>query len=164
MKPPSAPDFGSEIAPNSETFCKDILVRFSDCDPAGIVFYPKYFEMFNSIIEDWCREGLHFSFVEIVARRGWGLPTVHLETDFLAPSTYGEVLKATLRLCKLGNSSITLEIRLRGGDGALRVSATAVLALIDRATVRAIPFPEEIRERFSALLTAAPAGSTKEPK
>lgn len=163
MKLPSPSEFGSEIASNGETFCKEILVRFSDCDPAGIVFYPKYFEMFNSIIEDWCREELHFSFVEIVARRGWGLPTVHLETDFLAPSTYGEALKATLRLRKLGNSSITLEIRLRGGDGELRVNATAVLVLIDRATVRAIPFPQEIRERLSARL-AAPTASATEPK
>lgn len=146
------PEFAGESATDSKTFCRERLVRFSDCDPAGIVFYPKYFEMFNSLIEDWCRGALQFSFVEIVARRGWGLPTVHVETDFLAPSTYGEVLKATLCLRSLGNSSITLQIALRGVDGVPRVNATVVLVLIDRAAMRAIPFPDDLRQRLSALV------------
>ena len=28
-------------------------VRFGDVDPAGIVFYPRYFEMLNAAVEDW---------------------------------------------------------------------------------------------------------------
>jgi len=146
------PESAVQSEADSKAFCKEVLVRFSDCDPAGIVFYPKYFEMFNSLIEDWCREALQFSFVEIVARRGWGLPTVHVETDFLAPSRYGETLKATLRLRNLGNSSITLEIGLRGIDEVPRVNAAAVLVLIDRAAMCAIPFPDDVRRRLSALL------------
>ena len=27
-------------------------VRFQHCDPAGIVFYPRYFEMLNTTIEE----------------------------------------------------------------------------------------------------------------
>jgi 4-hydroxybenzoyl-CoA thioesterase len=146
------PEFAGQRAADSKTFYGEVRVRFSDCDPAGIVFYPKYFEMFNSLIEDWCREALQFSFVDIVGRRGWGLPTVHLQTDFLAPSTYGEVLKATLCLRSLGNSSITLQIGLRGVDGVSRVKATVVLVLIDRAAMRAIPFPDDVRQRLSALV------------
>ena len=34
-------------------FERERLVRFSDCDPAGIVFYPQYFVMFNGLVEDW---------------------------------------------------------------------------------------------------------------
>jgi len=151
------PEFAAEGVGDSKTYRKEILVRFSDCDPAGIVFYPRYFEMFNSLIEDWCREELQFSFVEIVARRGWGLPAVHFETDFLAPSAYGDILKANLRLRNLGNSSVTLDIQLAGADGQPRVNATAVLALIDRAAMRAIPFPDDVRQRLSALLSVPSA-------
>jgi len=151
------PEFAAEGVGDSKSYRKEILVRFSDCDPAGIVFYPRYFEMFNSLIEDWCCEELQFSFVEIVARRGWGLPAVHFETDFLAPSAYGETLKATLRLRILGNSSVTLDIQLAGADGQPRVNATAVLALIDRAAMRAIPFPDDVRQRLSALLSVPSA-------
>jgi hypothetical protein len=32
---------GSSRAPLAETYRSEILVRFADCDPAGMVFYPR---------------------------------------------------------------------------------------------------------------------------
>jgi enamine deaminase RidA (YjgF/YER057c/UK114 family)/acyl-CoA thioesterase FadM len=92
----------------ARVYRKDLLVRFAACAPAGIVFYPRYLEIFNNLVEDWCSEELKFSFSEIVARRGWGLSTVHLEVDFKAPSVFGETLSATLSLNSLGTTSIGL--------------------------------------------------------
>ncbi|HEY1393321.1 MAG TPA: acyl-CoA thioesterase, partial [Methylibium sp.] len=37
-------------------FWRERQIRFSDCDPAGIVFYPQYFVMFNGLVEDWVGE------------------------------------------------------------------------------------------------------------
>jgi 4-hydroxybenzoyl-CoA thioesterase len=142
------PDSTSDARDGVGTYTKEVLVRFSDCDPAGIVFYPKYFEMFNSLIEDWCRDQLRFSFNEIVTRRGWGLPTVHLEVDFPAPSSFGDTLRATLALRSVGKSSIGVDMTLRGPDGAFRVKGKAVLVLTNRATNRPIPLPAELRERL----------------
>ena len=34
------------------------VVRFSDCDPAGIVFFPQYLVMLNGAVEQWFDEGL----------------------------------------------------------------------------------------------------------
>jgi 4-hydroxybenzoyl-CoA thioesterase len=129
----------------NSAFRKPILVRFGDCDAAGIVFYPRYFDMFNSLVEDWCREELDFSFSEIVTRRGWGLPTVHLEVDFLAPSVFGDVLNATLSVTALGKTSINLNIVLQGPNSIDRVRGKVTLVLIDRNPHRAIALPEEIR-------------------
>jgi 4-hydroxybenzoyl-CoA thioesterase len=39
------------------SFARERIIRFSDCDPAGIVFYPQYFVMFNGLVEDWWRTG-----------------------------------------------------------------------------------------------------------
>jgi 4-hydroxybenzoyl-CoA thioesterase len=125
-----------------------IPVRFADCDAAGIVFYPRYLEMFNGLVENWFRDELHFSFTEIVTNRGWGLPTVHLEVDFVAPSRFGETLSATLAVRSVGTTSIGLEILLRGQDNGDRVRGKVVLVLIDRAVQRAIPWPSELRERI----------------
>jgi|SRR5262249_43329640 len=158
------PDPRSLAAPNAAPFSKQVLVRFSDCDPAGIVFYPKYFEMFNNLIEDWCRDALHFSFNEIVVHRGWGLPTVHLDVNFLAPSSFGETLQSSLRLGSVGNTSVTLEITLLGSDKKLRVTAKIVMVLIDRATTRAIPFPAEVRQRLQALLATSASSIEAQPK
>jgi 4-hydroxybenzoyl-CoA thioesterase len=127
---------------------KQILVRFGDCDAAGIVFYPRYFDMFNSLVEDWFREKLDFSFSEIVTRRGWGLPTVHLEVDFVAPSIFGEVISAVLCVTAIGTSSINLDITLQGADGGDRVRGKVVLVLIERNPHRAIPIPDEVRAKI----------------
>jgi 4-hydroxybenzoyl-CoA thioesterase len=129
-------------------FSRQAQVRFGDCDPAGIVFYPRYFEMFNNLVEDWCAEGLGASFQELHGVRGLGLPTVSVSTDFVAPSKLGDMLRAELSVTKLGASSFTLAIRLRGGDGAERVRATLVLVLMDLKTACAVRIPDPMRERI----------------
>ncbi|HEX4605203.1 MAG TPA: hypothetical protein VH724_14480 [Candidatus Angelobacter sp.] len=60
--------------------------------------------MFNNLVEDWCNAGLRFSFDDLVIQRGWGLPTVHLEADFVARCRMGEVLTAKLFVRKIGRS------------------------------------------------------------
>ncbi|CPO21707.1 4-hydroxybenzoyl CoA thioesterase [Bordetella pertussis] len=39
----------------AEPFVSEVEVRFRHCDPAGIVFYPRYFEMINDFVEEWRR-------------------------------------------------------------------------------------------------------------
>ena len=83
-------------------------MRFAHCDPAGMVFYPRYLEMFNNLVEDWCRAE-QIPFAEFQSGRAWGLPTVHLDVDFTAPSFMGEVLSATLEVRSLGASWLSSE-------------------------------------------------------
>ena len=45
------------------------LIRFHHCDPAGIVFYPEYFVLFNELIEDWFNEGLGLDFAKFHSDR-----------------------------------------------------------------------------------------------
>jgi 4-hydroxybenzoyl-CoA thioesterase len=133
-------------------FRTDLLVRFSDCDPAGIVFYPRYFEMFNRVVEDWCASGLGMSFRELHMERGLGLPTVHIETDFIAPSRLGDALCGELAVQRVGRASVTISIRLLGADGAARVRGSVVLALIDLKEGRAVALPDALRSRMTAFM------------
>jgi 4-hydroxybenzoyl-CoA thioesterase len=129
-------------------YTTELPIRFTHCDPAGIVFYPRYFEMFNDLVEDWCRDVLRYSFPEIINNRGWGLPTVRLEVDFIAPSRFGEVLTAQLSVRTVGTTSIGLKIVLAGSDNDTRVNANVVLVLTDRKTCKAIPLPDDMRARI----------------
>jgi len=101
-------------------------------------------------VEDWFAEELHFPFPEIINTRGWGLPTVHLEVDFVASSRFGEVLSATLSVRKVGTSSLSLDILLQSPAGVDRVRGKVVLVLIDRTINRAIALPGDLRARISA--------------
>ncbi len=134
------------------SFTTEVLVRFADCDPAGIVFYPRFLEMFNNLVEDWCSAGLNFSFNDIVIKNAWGLPTVHLEADFIAPCRLGEVLTAKLFVRGIGTSSIKADIVLSGPDGSDRVRGKVVLVLMDRQSSRALAFPDALRKRISTFV------------
>ena len=138
----------------ADVYRSDILIRFSHCDPAGIVFFPRYLEMFNDLVEDWCRERLGFTFAEIHLERGWGLPTVHLDVDFMVPSTLGDRLSATLRVNKIGRSSIGVDIVMCGPDGTERVHGRSVLVFIDAATKKSSPIPDELRSRIAQFYDA----------
>ena len=137
-------------------FARTVLVRFGDCDPAGIVFYPRYFEMFNNLVEDWCAQGLGASFHELVMVRQLGLPTVSVTTDFLAPSKLGDVLSAQLSVLKIGGASLTVAIRLLGEDGAERVRASLVLVTMDIGQGRATRIPDALRARMAQFAPAQP--------
>ena len=53
-------------------FERRLRIRFSHCDPAGIVFYPQYFVLFVGLIEDWVTEGLGISYAELLGARRVG--------------------------------------------------------------------------------------------
>jgi 4-hydroxybenzoyl-CoA thioesterase len=122
-----------------------------------MVFYPRYLEMFNDLVEDWWRESLGLAFPEMHAQRGWGFPTVHLEVDFVAPGRLGELLDATLSVIRLGTSSIHLQIVLAGPDGRDRVRGKVVLALLDLKTTQAIAIPAGLRHKMEQYLIGAEA-------
>jgi acyl-CoA thioesterase FadM len=46
------------FTPPVGAFTRSVPVRFSHCDPAGIVYFPHYFDMFNGLIEDWYTQEL----------------------------------------------------------------------------------------------------------
>lgn len=130
------------------SYRSQILVRFADCDPAQMVFYPRYLTMFNDLVEDWFRDELKLPFSYYHLEQQHGLPTVHLEVDFLAPSRLGEVLTAELTVKRVGTSSITVNILFRGPDGRDRVRGTVVLVVTDLRSNRAIPIADDLRARI----------------
>jgi 4-hydroxybenzoyl-CoA thioesterase len=120
------------------------VVRFADCDPAGIVFFPRYFEMANTLVERWYGEALGIDYAEMIARRRTGLPTVRIEVDFTAISRHGETLRQRLAVEKLGRTSLILRHRYFGGDEQ-RLSLRQVLVCTSLETHRPQPLPEDMR-------------------
>ena len=132
-------------------FESDKLIRFHHCDPAGIIFYPQYFVFFNELVEDWFTKGLNVSFVEQVTQERVSMPMGRVECDFLAPSKIGDVLRFTLRVARIGRSSITLKIQCRSGD-ELRVRAHLTVVLASLETLRSVPISTDFRQRIERFL------------
>ncbi|MBI1170843.1 acyl-CoA thioesterase [bacterium] len=130
-------------------------IEFNHCDPAGIVFYPRYFEMTNHVCENFFREVADWPFAAMIAA-GSGVPTVRIETDFSAPSRLGDVLDVSLEILRLGESSITFEIIGRGaGQLRLRVRLTLVHVAGTGGAIAAKPWPEPVRARLTSFKEAA---------
>jgi 4-hydroxybenzoyl-CoA thioesterase len=133
------------------TFKRNRLIRFSDCDPAGIVFYPQYFVMFNGLVEDWVDDALAIGYRRLVVERRIGLPTAHLDVDFTAVSRFGDRVTLVLGVERLGNRSITLSVRCDSDDGAQRLTMRQVLVTTSLESHRAVDVPADLRvaiERF----------------
>jgi len=134
-------------------FVREHHIRFSDCDPAGIVFYPQYFVMFNGLVEDWVEQRLAIPYRELVLRRGIGLPTVRLEADFKAVSHMRDAVALSLRVERLGQRSLTLQLRCTGPADDVRMSLRQVIVTTSLATHRSIDIPDDMRmaiDRFAA--------------
>ncbi len=120
-------------------------VRFADCDPAGIVFYPQYLVMLNDLVEQWFEDGLGLRYEQIIGERRLGLPTVRLEADFTAVSRHGDRLTLSLSLLHLGRSSLHAAARFSGEDGVLRMKTRSVLVCTSLDTHRPVALPDDLR-------------------
>lgn len=125
-----------------------IVVRFAHVDAAGIVFYPRYFEMVNQVIEDWFAGPLGCNFRCLHGQLGLGIPTVSVECQFLRPSRLGDELTFGLRVEQLGRTSVTLAVTAECADER-RLRARLVLVGVDLDTARATPLPGHVRSRMA---------------
>jgi 4-hydroxybenzoyl-CoA thioesterase len=132
-------------------------VRFSHCDPAGMVFFPRYLVQLNDLVEDWFDEALGINYAEFITTRKFGLPTVKLECAFLSPGVFGSEIEWQLSVERIGNSSIGLMVRGVDGD-ALRFELHSVLVATAVHQGGSVALPEDLRAallRFSGSLPAA---------
>jgi 4-hydroxybenzoyl-CoA thioesterase len=132
-----------------------IDVRFGDCDPAGIVYFPRFFDFFHQAMETWF-SALSVPYDDVIVQRRIGFPAVHTEADFRAPSRFGETLAVELSVAQLGDTSIRFAYRVLGPEaGEPRVVGATVCVVMDLdpqspAYRQAIAVPADLRVRIEA--------------
>jgi len=131
-------------------------LRFAHCDPAGIAYYPRYFELCDAAIEDWTAEVLGVDRRTMHIDMGLGLPTVDLKASFTAMSRLGDLLDISVSVERVGRSSIDLAIDVSSaGEPRFAVRYTQVLTSLTES--RAVPWPDDLRERLDAATRKEPA-------
>lgn len=138
-----------KFTPPAGAFTRSVPIRFSHCDPAGIVYFPHYFDMFNGVIEDWYKAELKHDYAELVMGRRFGFPFVHIECDFKIPSMMGEVIDLTLLVERIGRSSLSIAIVCHR-EGLLRLRARMVTVVMSLETRKPVPMPQELRDAIEA--------------
>ena len=129
----------------SRLFTQARVIRFSDCDPAGMVFFPQYFVMLNALVEDWFTHALGVNYAQLLGQRRIGLPTVALQSEFRAPCRMGDAVEFRLQLERMGSRSLTLRVDCVHASICC-VQIRQVLVSTSLAHDGAIEIPHDVRE------------------
>jgi YbgC/YbaW family acyl-CoA thioester hydrolase len=135
-------------------------VRWGDVDAASIIFYGSYIRFFE-IAETELFRSVGMPYGKVFDELDIWLPRVHLECDFHRAAQLDDLLEVSVYVGKIGNTSLRLdfEVRRKRDDGEvesdLMATAHFVLVATDRANLRPIPVPEELRQALQPYLKAA---------
>ncbi len=130
-------------------FLRERRIRFADCDPAGIVFFPHYLTMFVSLVEDFVSEELGLSYAELIGARRIGLPTVSLACEFTYPSRLGDTVSMGLGVLRIGRSSIALALDCADATRT-RVAIRQTIVVTSLDTHRPVAVPADLRAALEA--------------
>ncbi|MBA9075005.1 4-hydroxybenzoyl-CoA thioesterase [Flavobacterium gossypii] len=140
----------------SNYFIKEEKIRFQHVDYAGIVFYPRFLEMLNALVEDWFEEALERPFSTIHETNG--IPTVDLKVQFKKAARLGETLTKYLWVKNLGGASVNCGFRFKDAEGntCLEGEVTLVNVAIskDRNAIKAEPFSEDMKEKITPYIVS----------
>ncbi|MBA3243471.1 MAG: acyl-CoA thioesterase [Acidobacteria bacterium] len=131
-------------------FSTHITVRFGDCDPAGLVYYPVLFHYCHVAMEEFFAARCGKAYARVMEEERLGFPTVNARAEFFAPFVYGDEVEAEVFISHVGDTSATFEYRLRrAGSDELCARATLVQVAMHLDERRAVPIPQEYRRAFT---------------
>lgn len=136
------------------TNTRHVTIEWGDCDPAGIVFYPRYFAFFDSSTQAmFASVGLpKFELQRIYDIVGY--PMVDTRAKFYIPSKYGDDVTIETTVTAFRRSSFDVHHRLMKGDKiAVEGFETRVWVARDPENpegIKALPIPAEVIAKFSA--------------
>jgi YbgC/YbaW family acyl-CoA thioester hydrolase len=147
--------------PRADFVCVSRLrVRWAEVDMQKIVFNGHYLTYIDTAVAEYWREiGLPYP-QGYVERYGADLFLRKATVEYLGSARYDDLLEVYSRVAKLGRSSMTFQFEIhREGEGqdAPLVSAELVYVNADPSAMKAIPLPDDVRQRVLAYERVAPA-------
>lgn len=128
---------------------REVEIEWGDCDAAGIVFYPRYFAMFDASTAYLLEKALGMKKIAWTKHYGIvGIPMVDTGAKFVIPSRYGDVIVIESRAVDIRRSSFDIQHRvLKDGNVAIEAHETRVWTgrdPNDAARIKAVAIPDEV--------------------
>ena len=132
-----------------------LRIEWGQCDPAGIVYNPRFFEWFDIGAWTLVQAALGVPRNELSTRFGIiGLPLVEAGANFKAVLTFGDNAALVSTIMDLGRSSLSVQHHIYKGDtlaaDGLEKRVWAGPHPDDPSRMRAVPLPDDVRARLSA--------------
>jgi len=136
---------------------REIVIEWGQCDPAGIVYYPRYFDIFNeSTVQLFAAAG----YEKKQMQRDFGIigyPMITTNATFHSPCTYSDRIVIRSGVIGWGRSSFEIRHELSKGKVlAVEAYEKRVWAVHDEATgrIRGSAAPQEVVERMLTVNSA----------
>ena len=135
------------------TNTRRVRIGWGDCDPMGIVFFPRYLAMFDASTHDLFERALGMTKYRTMQAYDFaGMPLVDVRARFLLPSRFGDDVDIESKVGEFRRSSFVVEHRLRKGD-ALAVECLETRVWIrrhpdDPNAMQSQPVPDNVKARF----------------
>ena len=128
-------------------------IHWGDCDPAGIIYYPRYFEIFDRCTTTMLEQTLGMTKHQyLIAYDFTGHPVVDTRARFILPTRYGDDVVIESTIVELRRSSFEIQHRLNK-DGKLSVEGSETRVWVrrqsaDATSIKAHPIPDEVIARL----------------
>ena len=131
-----------------------VRIEWGDCDPAGIVYYPRYFAFFDASTSALIERALGMTKHDYLKAYDFtGHPLVNAHSRFLIPTRFGDDVRIDTTVAKFYRSSFDVQHRLfKNGTLAVEGFETRVWVQGDplTGTMKGAPVPQDVIDRLSA--------------
>jgi len=132
---------------------RKVRIEWGDCDPAGIIFYPRYLAFFDASTSALIERALGMTKAQYLKAYDFsGHPLVNVECRFLIPTRFGDDVTIDSEIAAVRRSSFDLRHRITLDDAvAVEAFETRVWVRGDPGggTMKSAPLPPAVIERLS---------------
>jgi 4-hydroxybenzoyl-CoA thioesterase len=133
---------------------RQLEIEFGDCDPAGIVFYPNYFRMFDASTAYLFEAALGMKKIVWTKKFGiLGIAMVDTGAKFSRPSRFGDVVSIQTSITELRRSSFVVGHKLfNAGELAIEAHEVRVWTGVDpdnAERIKSLPIPQAVVDALS---------------
>jgi 4-hydroxybenzoyl-CoA thioesterase len=136
------------------SFTRKTRIEWGDCDPAGIIFFARYFAFFDVSTTMLIERALGMKKIDYLKAYNFsGHPLVETRARFLLPTRFGDEVAIETTVVGGGRSSFKIEHRLTH-DGALAVEGFETRVWVARAAddprrIKSQPIPPQVVARLT---------------
>ncbi|MET0278284.1 MAG: thioesterase family protein [Pseudorhodoplanes sp.] len=132
---------------------RTVRIEWGDCDPAGIIFYPRYFAMFDHSTTMLISAASGVNKAELVKKYEFGgYPVVQTQAKFITPTRFGDDVIIQSTFSRVGRSSFEIRHQVRRNSQicaeGVETRAWVKRDDIDKNKIKSHPLPEDLAARF----------------
>lgn len=135
-------------------FSEKRIVKWGECDPAGVIYTPRVFSYAMDALETFFRQVLGTTWLEVHSKADMGMLMVRAEIDYISPLKPDKEIQVDIRIEQIGNSSVTYLSSGFDADGQQYFRVTMTNCFVFYRDFKPAPIPRHIRSPLLAYKSA----------